>query len=132
MREGLARADWQKLGEGNNDRVVTLIAPFLGRPVEPLHRPRDGVVVLVTGCSSLRRSRRGRPWYRVGLLRIDGKTKPFRILLADEGREKAIELVQGDGNRKHLADGIRETTNDPLGVVGFDMLADNGPGEESK
>jgi len=54
-----------------------------------------------------------------------------RIILTNEGGKKPIELIKGNGDLEDLANGIREATNDPLGIA-IDTLADDGAGEEAE
>jgi len=68
------------------------------------------------------------------LLRLHGvnwEVEAGRVIFMNEGGKKPIKLIEGNGDREDLADGIREATDDPLGIT-IDTLADDGAGEEAE
>ena len=125
--ESLARPNRKELGEDHNDGVAVIILPISIGPVQPFHGSFHGVGVAGTTAFPSHRGPRD-------LLRLHGVNREVeagRVILTNEGGKKPIELVKGNGDRKDLANGIREATNDPLGVA-IDALADDGAGEETK
>jgi len=123
----LARPNRKELGEDHNDGVAVIVFPISIGPVQPLHGSFHGVGVAGTSAFPSNRGPRDLLW----LHGVNQEVEAGRVILTNEGGKKPIELVKGNGDREDLANGIREATNDPLGVA-IDALADDGAGEETK
>jgi len=84
---------------------------------------------LVAGAAAFP-SRRG-PRDLLWLHGVNREVEAGHIILTNEGGKKPIKLIEGNGDREDLANGIREATDDPMGIA-IDTLADDGAGEEAE